>query len=228
MGARDPRLLPDSELDQASRLVSTPASGANSTVAARPLFRHAWQLADAAAVPVDMFQGSSATAEVAGAIASSAQEPPGFFAAYLRASGLSAMSGLAVELSIHFFSLWLLGTLDRLDLRRSATAEHICRRILQCQVAISRNPRAPAFEGLEVYLRHAHDMSGSIAAPRFSSYVASVQKDESQVMKQSRLAREETEAAATSYSLQADGEVEDAPTGRRARAKAKAAAAAKK
>ena len=90
-----------------------------------------------------------------------------------------------------------MATMDQLDLRRSAAAEHICRRILQTQEAIKRNPQAPDFTGLEIYTRHVQECPGGAHAPRFRTFVASVMKDEAAYMKQTRLAKEEEEAVAT-------------------------------
>ena len=98
-----------------------------------------------------------------------------------------------IELTLHFYTVWLLTCVDRVNLRRSAAGEHICRRILQQQAAIRRDPTSPNFEGLEPYMSHAAGTSGVVRAPKFEKFVAERNRDTSTVLKQMRLAKEETE-----------------------------------
>ena len=65
--------------------------------------------------------------------------------------------------------------------------------ILQIQRAIRRDPKAPQFTGLEVYTEHAADSTGVLRATRFEKFVADRNKDDANVAKQNRLAREEEE-----------------------------------
>ena len=83
---------------------------------------------------------------------------------------------------------------DRLDCYRLTSAQHLARRVLQVQKAVRRNPRSPDFENLTEYMRHAADATGTVSAPVFDRHVADRQRDEAQVMKQTRLAREENDA----------------------------------
>ena len=179
---RDPRLLPSSDAASSSR---------------RRLFASVWPQMDASAPLSPLFTGVPAVEELCSSIAASGMEPPQYFTNYLAESGLNRRSGLATELALHFWTLWTMATMDQLDLRRSAAAEHICRRILQTQEAIKRNSQAPDFTGLEIYTRHAQECQGGAHAPRFRTFVASVMKDEAAYMKQTRLAKEEEEAVAT-------------------------------
>ena len=83
---------------------------------------------------------------------------------------------------------------DRLDLRHSSAAEHVARRILQIQEAVEKCARAPEFSGLEDFMTHCSDSGAVISAPKFTAHIADRQKAKSTVLKQYRLAREETEA----------------------------------
>ena len=117
---------------------------------------------------------------------------PAFFLSFLTSSGLNPKSPLATELALCYFALWVMVTVDGVDPLRSVAAEHLCRRILQAQLAIGKCPRHPDFSGLEVYTRHASEFRGQIFAPQFQHWVAGVHKDEAQFLKQTRMAREET------------------------------------
>ena len=141
-----------------------------------------------------VFEGPAAFPEVAAAMARSGLEPAGFVAQYYQTSGLGPRSALGIEFAYLIHSLWLLAVVDRLDCYRLTSAEHLARRVLQIQKAVRRNPRSPDFENLTEYMRHAADATGTVSAPVFDRHVADRQRDEAQVMKQTRLAREENDA----------------------------------
>ena len=82
------------------------------------------------------------------------------------------------------------------DLRRSATAEHLARRIRQQVRACTRNAAAPDYEGLEYYTSHVSVLGTGNRLTGFDRHVAQVKRDEAQVAKAERLAREEAEADA--------------------------------
>ena len=83
---------------------------------------------------------------------------------------------------------------DRFDLPQTSTGEHLCRRLLQVQAAVKRNPKMPDFEGLEPYLDHVGEASSPLSASSFEAHVASTLKDKAAIMRQMRLAKEEKEA----------------------------------
>ena len=141
-----------------------------------------------------LFEGSSAAGEVLDGISNSGMEPTSYVAQFFQQVGASPKMSGSIELTHHFFTVWLLTCVDRVDLRRSAAGEHICRRILQQQAAIRRDPKSPNYEGLEPYMAHAADTSGVVRAPKFEKFVAERNRDTSTVLKQMRLAKEETEA----------------------------------
>ena len=140
-----------------------------------------------------VFEGPAAFPEVAAAMSRSGLEPAGFVAQYYQTSGLAPRSALGIEFSYLIHSLWLQAVVDRLDCYRLASAEHLARRVLQVQKAVRRNPRSHDFENLTEYMRHAADATGTVSALVFDRHVADRQRDEAQVMKQTRLAREEND-----------------------------------
>jgi hypothetical protein len=163
--------------------------------APRPLFKEAVVEMDSTGAVRSLFRGPSATREVCTALVASGHEPIGYDAQWPAASGVSPKSGIRLEHGLLITLLWILSTIDRLDLYHIAGFEHICRRLLQIQRAVRRNARAPDFDGLESYMSHALDPSGGVLAPDFDRHVASIQKDEAMILKQGRLAREEVEHA---------------------------------
>ena len=69
---------------------------------------------------------------------------------------------------------------DGLDRARRATAEHVARRLTQCQTAMSCNCKNPGIVVLGPFLRHDASLTGMIMAPTLQASIAASQKDESQ------------------------------------------------
>ena len=161
-----------------------------------PLFRVVARKFDTASKMDARIFGDSpcAVSEVTESITTSNHEPNAFCSEMLRGSGVGLKSGIGQELQVHFFSLWLLAVVDAIDLRRSATAQHLARRILQQTRALKRNPKAPDYDGLDTYLRHMQGAGGEIRAVKFEAHVAAENRDTAQIMKQNRLQKEEQEA----------------------------------
>lgn len=140
-------------------------------------------------------KGPSAAKEVLDGIRATGMEPPAYCAHYVQVSGIKPSSGLYTEFKNLISLLWMFVCHDRLDAHNCATAELLCRRIVMIQRVVRTNPRSPDFEGLECFMANALDASGGIVTSDFEGYVADIQRNEAQVMKQQRLAREEAEAA---------------------------------
>ena len=164
------------------------------TASPYPLFREATALMRAPSGSSRVFTGPAACTDAIGAVGSSGLEPMGYQAQWTSASGVAPKSGVCIEHGLLLTVLWMLATVDRLNLYALAGAEMASCRILQIERAVRMNPRQPDFEGLETYISHALDSSGGIMSTAFDRYVASTQKDVSFIMKQSRLAKEELEA----------------------------------
>jgi hypothetical protein len=139
-----------------------------------------------------IFRGTSATLEVTGSIAKSGLEPGPFHTNWVSTSGVAPRSGVSLEHGFLLMVLWMLATLDRLNIFGLSAVEHICRRLLQIQKAVKRSPKSPDFSGLDIYMAHL-DMSGAIQAPSFDKFIAGEQREANFILKQSRLAREEEE-----------------------------------
>ena len=61
------------------------------------------------------------------------------------------------------------------------------------EIAISRVPKNPDWQGLEKILSKPVKDMGALETTHFHSWLSTVQKEEAQVLKQGRLLREETE-----------------------------------
>ena len=160
----------------------------------RPLFRDAVLKMKKATLPHRIYVGVAAVPEVLRGIATSGHEPPGCHQLWVVASGVAPKSGLAFEHLGLLTLLWVMATVDGLDVNNLESAEQVARRILMIERAVKKNPKNPDFSGLEHYMANSLDASGGVVAPDFDKHVASLQRDEALIMKNWRLAREEHEA----------------------------------
>lgn len=110
-------------------------------------------------------------------------------------SGIALKGGLAIEFKLLNTVLHYMICVDQVNVRNLAAAELVTRRLLMIQRAVRRNPKAPDFEGLEFYLMHKYDESGGIVAKKLDQHIAEQQRVQATIDKQSRLFREEQEAA---------------------------------
>ena len=100
-------------------------------------------------------------------------------------------SAVAHEHRLGFDYLQLLVCFDQLDASNIAGLEALCRRMLIIQKAVRRNPKVPDFAGFERFLITAFDDTGGVVASGFDEWMASEQKNEALILKQSRLWNEE-------------------------------------
>ena len=143
---------------------------------------------------VDVFEGPSATQKLCNVIADSGLEPQAFAEHFIITHGLQTRGSVAVEFRCLVFGLLSLAVVDRLNLPRLATAEHLSRRWLQLMKAIKRNNKSPDFEGLDGYLLHLGGSQIGVRTPAFDRWIMESQKTEAFIMKQARLVREEEAA----------------------------------
>jgi len=152
------------------------------------------QFKDSVAPNKSIFEGPSSLEEILTSVHHSGLEFIAWGNQYLSTSGLAVKSGLAVEFTMHIFTLHYLLCIDGVDARHLAAGEHVARRILQIQRAVKRNPKAPDFDTLGGYTKHLQDSTGRAHAPKFEQFITEGQKTEATFLKQDRLAREEAEA----------------------------------
>ena len=117
---------------------------------------------------------------------------------WVRKAGLSEKAGLTKEHAALSECLRLLVTHDQVDITMLSGAELMVRRVIMIETAVSRNPRSPNWEGLELCFSPTLSETGAITtqAFEFEAWFAGVQKDHAFVLKQQRLLQEEREAEA--------------------------------
>ena len=93
------------------------------------------------------------------------------------------------------------------------------RRIVQLEVATSRNPSSPEFAGLDVLLENPVSDSGAASTRNLDDWVTERLKEKANIQKQARLFREEVSHAGRGKAGGADGD--GGPWRRKAKAKAK-------
>lgn len=110
-------------------------------------------------------------------------------------------------------------SVDQVDVTNLLGAEMMCRRLITIETAVSRNPAAPDFSGLELMMESSIGQSGEARTTKFTEWVGQQLKQKANVQKQARLYREEFSRGRGS------GEASDA--GDRARGRGRGRAKAK-
>ena len=162
-----------------------------------PLFRDAQgQLTTGWTPPARIFGTSpAALPEILSGISASGLEPQSYAEELIRLIGVNTRSGLAQEIRHTIYTLWSAVCLDGLDVQHSVAFEHMGRRLLQVQRAISKNPKAPSFTGLEGYMEHMSTAAAGMKTPGFDKWVAEDAKTKALILRQLRLAQEEQDPA---------------------------------
>ena len=143
------------------------------------------------------FNGPGAVSEVLHSILATGLEPLGFTAQWKQSSAVSPNSGVAIEFVVQLTTLAHMISFDQYNLYHSAAAEMVSRRLLMIMRAGKRNPGSPDFEGLDMFLSTATDLSGGVVTFIFDKYIADLQKSDAVIMKQNRMLKQEQVAAAT-------------------------------
>jgi uncharacterized membrane protein YgcG len=85
----------------------------------------------------------------------------------------------------------MLVEVDQCDPANLMAVENRCRRQVQLDLAVERNPTHPDFTGLSEMMAAPTTDYGSIAVSNFRSWIGDRQRDRANVMKQARMEREE-------------------------------------
>ena len=110
---------------------------------------------------------------------------------FVNKSGISKTAGITRAHRRVSESLALLMQWDQIDPCNSACAESLIRFLLAIESAVRRNPRAPDFSLFDEISGHGLDEVGGLQLPGFTKWVADLQRDKAQVLKQQRLWQEE-------------------------------------
>ena len=98
-------------------------------------------------------------------------------------SGVNPSGSVAREVRLAFDYLRAMQSYDQLNMQALASVELICSRIIVCQRAVRRNPKAPDFTGLERFVQSNFDETGGLKTTQFDKYMAEQQKTNATVLK---------------------------------------------
>lgn len=80
---------------------------------------------------------------------------------------------------------------DQVDVSCLLGAEMMCRRLITIETAVTRNPQAPDFSGLDLVMESGIGQSGEARTAKFTEWISAKLKEKAQVQKQARLFKEE-------------------------------------
>ena len=117
-----------------------------------------------------------------------------FEAEWLRSSGVHSSSAAAHEHRTGSETLRLLVEVDQVNVPNLAGVENLCRRQVQVEIAVERNPTHPDFLGLSEIMSSPTTESGAALTRKFRSWMGQQQKDRAKLLQQARLEREENKS----------------------------------
>ena len=85
----------------------------------------------------------------------------------------------------------LLVEVDQVNVPNLAGVENLCRRQVQVEIAVERNPTHPDFLGLSEIMSSPTTEPGAALTRKFRSWMGQQQKDRAKFLQQARLEREE-------------------------------------
>ena len=110
---------------------------------------------------------------------------------FLRKSGIPEKGGIAREYKAIIEAVRFFLSFDQLHMTALAGIEAMMRRLVAIEMAVSRSPKAPDWDSLDIVFSERHSEAGAAQTKSFLSWAASLQRDGAYVMKQGRLLREE-------------------------------------
>ena len=114
---------------------------------------------------------------------------------WVRNSGIRATDRAVHEHGVLSKALELGACYDQVQLPNLAMAEVLVKRRMLIEAACKGRPEAPKFEGAEHIMGYREEETGEVIDPEVIKYQAAKMKDETAVMKEQRLKKEEAEAA---------------------------------
>ena len=125
---------------------------------------------------------------------------------WMRKSGVVSGSAAAHEHRTGLETLRLLIEVDQLDGSNLQGMENLCRRLVQIELAVERSPGRPDFSGLQETMGGPVRDTGAASTRKFTSWLGQRQKDRANVLKNTRLEKEERDTAAKTTKTSAKGE----------------------
>ena len=143
------------------------------------------------AMPHWTFEGPRVAKEFLKSVVESSGNLVSYHSEWIRLSGVQQSSAVGYEHRHCCEVLRLCCCHDMCDGSNLACIEQVVRRVIQLEMAVSKNPSAPDFVGLGVIGDGAVLSDGSSRVPKFRAWVADRQKERAQILKQNRLYTEE-------------------------------------
>jgi hypothetical protein len=129
------------------------------------------------------------------------REGPGDLISYhsqwARRSGVSEYAAVVHDHRILTEAFRLAITVDQLDVSNLLSFEHLARRLVQHETAVSRCPSHPDYSGLEVVMQAPTSATGQATTTAFNEYITTKLKDQANILKQTRLWKEEQKGSSS-------------------------------
>jgi len=164
------------------------------------------------------FTGPRATLEFLKAVQSGPGELTTYHLTWCRSSGVAQHSAIVHEHRCICEALRLGVVRDQVDVTNLMAFEHLVRRLIVLEIAVSRNPSSPDFAGLDIVAEAPVNSQGSAYVASMSSWITDKLKERANIQKQSRLFKEEN--AKKKVTQQDDAEPNKRWKNRRPKAKA--------
>ena len=149
------------------------------------------------------FKGPRAVREFLDSIHESGTDLGNYHLQWVSNSGVNAHTGACHEHKNLIEMIRLALCRDQLDISNLMSIELAVRRVVQLEVAVSRNSNNPDYAGLEILLENPLTESGAAATRSLDEWVTSRLKERAAIAKQTRLFKEEH--SLSSKSKGADG-----------------------
>eukprot|EP00435_Cladocopium_sp_Y103_P022131 s2932_g5.t1 len=189
------------------------------------LFKDAFPLLRQSEFQDWQFKGPRAVREFLGSIQESGTDLGSYHLQWVKNSGINQHTGACHE-HRNLIELVRLGLCrNQLDVSNLMSMELAVRRVVQIEVATSRNASNPDYSGLEVLLENPLTETGAASTRSLDEWVTSKLKEKAQIAKQTRLFKEETSHASKNKGTQGDGASGGGPW-RKRKPKAKASPSA--
>lgn len=137
------------------------------------------------------FRGPRAVREYLCAIRDGPGDLISYHNGWVRTSGIPTSSAIAHEHRSLIETLRLGYSRDQLDLTNLSCMENVVRRLVILELAVSRNPAAPDFTGLDLVSETPLGPQGQAHVSKVTAWVTDRLKERAQIQKQARLFKEE-------------------------------------
>lgn len=172
------------------------------------------------------FEGPRATKEFLGSIVQGTADLSSYHLQWLQHSGVNHKSSIAYEHKCIIECLRLAVCKDQLDPTNLMRLELLTRRVIQLEVAVSRSPNNPEFQGLDILMESPITAKGAASTKTLDTWLTSRLKEQANIQKQARLYREEVAQRNKAASSQVDEGQGAGWRRRKPKGKAKASASA--